>query len=65
MTEKIIEAVRQLIDNDFLTTVLISMLPIVELRGAIPAAITMGLKPLVAFALAWRSEERRVGKECM
>ncbi len=53
MTEKIIEAVRQLIDNDFLTTVLISMLPIVELRGAIPAAITMGLKPLVAFALAW------------
>ncbi|MDE7348309.1 MAG: small multi-drug export protein, partial [Clostridia bacterium] len=36
-----------------LTTVLISMIPIVELRGAIPAAITMGLKPLVAFALAW------------
>lgn len=53
MTEKIIEAVRQLIGNDYLTTVLISMIPIVELRGAIPAAITMGLKPLVAFALAW------------
>ncbi|MDE6276396.1 MAG: small multi-drug export protein [Clostridia bacterium] len=53
MTEKIIEAVRELLGNDYLTTVLISMIPIVELRGAIPAAITMGLKPLVAFALAW------------
>ena len=53
MTEKIIEAVRQLIGNDYLTTVLISMIPIVELRGAIPAAITMGIKPIVAFALAW------------
>lgn len=29
------------------------MIPIVELRGAIPAAMTMGLQPLVAFALAW------------
>ncbi|MDE6472101.1 MAG: small multi-drug export protein [Clostridia bacterium] len=53
MTEKIIEAVRQLIGNDYLTTVLISMIPIVELRGAIPAAITMGIKPIIAFALAW------------
>lgn len=53
MTEKIIEAVRELIGNDMLTTVLISMIPIVELRGAIPAAMTMGLQPLVAFALAW------------
>ena len=53
LTEKIIEAVRQLIGNDYLTTVLISMIPIVELRGAIPAAITMGLKPMVAFALSW------------
>lgn len=44
---------RHLIGNDYLTTVLISMIPIVELRGAIPAAITMGLKPLVAFALSW------------
>ncbi|MCX4362325.1 MAG: small multi-drug export protein, partial [Clostridia bacterium] len=53
MTEKIIDAVRELIGNDFFTTVLISMIPIVELRGAIPAAITMGIKPLTAFALAW------------
>ncbi len=53
MTEKIIDAVRELIGNDFFTTVLISMIPIVELRGAIPAAITMGIKPLTALGLAW------------
>lgn len=53
MTEKIIDALRELIDNDYLTTFLIAMLPIVELRGAIPAAITMGIHPMLAFALAW------------
>lgn len=29
------------------------MIPIVELRGAIPAAMTMGIHPLLALALAW------------
>ena len=53
MTEIIIDFVRKLIGDDALTTVLISMIPIVELRGAIPAAMTMGLQPIVAFALAW------------
>lgn len=53
MTEKIIDFVRELIGNDYITTILISMIPIVELRGAIPAAMTMGIHPLAAFALAW------------
>lgn len=53
MTEKIIEFVRELIGNDYITTILISIIPIVELRGAIPAAITMGLSAGVSFALAW------------
>lgn len=53
MADRIIHAVRELIDNDMLTTVLISMIPIVELRGAIPAAMTMGINPIAAFALAW------------
>jgi len=53
LTEIIIDFVRKLIGDDALTTVLISMIPIVELRGAIPAAMTMGLQPIVAFALAW------------
>ena len=53
MTEKIIDFVRELIGNDYITTALISMIPIVELRGAIPAAMTMGIHPLLALALAW------------
>lgn len=53
LTEKIIEFVRELIGNDYITTILISIIPIVELRGAIPAAITMGLSAGVSFALAW------------
>lgn len=53
MTERIIEFVRELIGNDYITTILISMIPIVELRGAIPAAMTMGIHPLLALALAW------------
>ncbi|MDE5549066.1 MAG: small multi-drug export protein [Clostridia bacterium] len=53
MTEKIIDFVRELIGNDYITTILISIIPIVELRGAIPAAMTMGLNAGVSFALAW------------
>ena len=53
MTESIINFVRELIGNDYITTMLISMIPIVELRGAIPAAMTMGIHPLLALALAW------------
>lgn len=53
LTERIIDFVRELIGNDYITTALISMIPIVELRGAIPAAMTMGIHPLLALALAW------------
>lgn len=53
MTEEIINFVRNLIGNDYITTFLISIIPVVELRGAIPAAMTMGLTAGVSFALAW------------
>ena len=53
MTESIINFVKELIGNDYITTMLIAMIPIVELRGAIPAAMTMGIHPLLALALAW------------
>lgn len=53
MTQRIIDFVRELIGNDYFTTLLIAIIPIVELRGAIPAAITMKLSPWIAFALAW------------
>ncbi len=53
LTEKIIDFVRELIGNDYWTTVLISIIPIVELRGAIPAAMNMGINAFASFALAW------------
>ena len=39
----------------YIIAFLISMTPLVELRGAVPIAIASGIP---------RSEERRVGKEC-
>ncbi len=41
MTDAIIEFFRSTLNNDILTIFIISMLPIIELRGAIPVAIAM------------------------
>lgn len=37
---------------DFISTFIVAMLPIVELRGAIPAGIAMGLSPFACFVAA-------------
>ena len=39
--------------GETLLTMLISMLPVVELRGGIPYGISQGLDPWLAFAVAW------------
>ncbi len=38
--------------GEFISTFLVAMLPIVELRGAIPAGVAMGLGPTAAFVAA-------------
>ena len=38
--------------KDIIMTFLISMVPVLELRGAIPAGIAAGLSPLTAFAVS-------------
>ena len=38
--------------KDILMTFLISMVPVLELRGAIPAGIAAGLSPMAAFAVS-------------
>lgn len=38
--------------KDILMTFLISMVPVLELRGAIPAGIAAGLSPMTAFAVS-------------
>ncbi len=53
MANAVIEFFRELLNNDILTVFIISMLPIVELRGAIPVAIEMGLSWYEAFGYAF------------
>ena len=53
MAHTIVDFFRELIANDYLTTIIISMLPIVEVRGAIPIALTMGMHPFWALMTAF------------
>lgn len=38
--------------NHIITTIILSILPVIELRGAIPYAILNGINPIVAFLIA-------------
>ena len=53
MTDAIIEFFRSTLDNDVLTIFIISMLPIIELRGSIPIAIQMGFDWYAALGYAF------------
>lgn len=53
MSEAIIEFLRNICHNDAVVIILIAILPIVELRGAIPVAIAMGKSSVVSFLLAF------------
>lgn len=53
MADAVINFFRELLNNDILTIFIISMLPIIELRGAIPVAIEMGLSWYTAFGYAF------------
>ncbi len=53
MADAVINFFRELLNNDRLTIFIISMLPIIELRGAIPVAIKMGLSWYQAFGFAF------------
>lgn len=52
MLENIVELLRGVVANDELSVILLSILPMIELRGAIPIAIGMGLHPAKALILA-------------
>lgn len=53
MTDAIIEFFRNLLNNDILTTFIIAIIPIIELRGALPVAIKMGMPWYAAFGYAY------------
>lgn len=47
------ELLEKLIGNRMMVTFFVSMLPVVELRGAIPAGVSLGMSPLGALAASW------------
>lgn len=47
--EKIVVGLQEALKNDYLVTFIISMIPAIEVRGAIPIALQMGMKPVVAY----------------
>lgn len=53
VTDAIIHFFRETLNNDILTIFIISMIPIIELRGSIPVAIGMGMEWYAAFGWAF------------
>ena len=53
MADRIVEFMRALVGNDVVTTLIVSALPLVELRYAIPLGIKMGIDPLFAYVLSY------------
>lgn len=45
---QIVEYVRNIFGNDYIAIFVISILPTIEVKGAIPIAISLGLNPLIA-----------------
>jgi len=52
MTDAIINFFKELTNNEILTVIIISMIPIIELRGSVPVAFAMGLNPFTVFFIA-------------
>ncbi|MFW5780690.1 MAG: COG2426 family protein [Bacillota bacterium] len=48
----IVTGLQESIKNDYLVTFIISMIPTIEVRGAIPIAIQMGIQPVIAYLFA-------------
>ncbi len=53
MTETIVNFFQQVTKNDYLTLFLISIIPIIELRGALILASTMNVNPYLAFLVCF------------
>lgn len=47
--DKIVFGLQDFIQNDYVVTFIISMIPMIEVRGAIPVALKMGMNPWVAY----------------
>ncbi len=53
MSQSIVQAIKQAVDEPLLAVFILSALPLIELRGAIPAALLLGVAPWQAMLVAW------------
>ena len=53
MADTIVNFFRDFINNDYLTVFIVAMLPIIEVRGAIPIALAMAMPPFNALLIAF------------
>ncbi len=53
MVDAIINFFKETLKNEYLIIIIISMIPLIELRGSIPVGIAMGMNVFEAFACAW------------
>lgn len=53
MVDSIINFFKDVLKNEYLIIIIISMIPLIELRGSIPVGIAMGMNIFEAFACAW------------
>ncbi len=51
-TQLIVTWIQSVFHNEYLTTVLISIVPMIEVRGAITVATNLGMNPWIAYALS-------------
>lgn len=47
--DNLVVALQNFLKNDYIVTFFVSMLPLIEVRGAIPIALRMGMNPFVAY----------------
>lgn len=53
MAEIVLNFLQRFIDNDYILTLLVSMFPLIELKGAIPIGAKLGLELYQSAPLAW------------
>ncbi len=52
MVENIINLLRGVVDNDYIIVGLLSILPLIEVRGAVPIGIAMGINPFLCILIS-------------
>ena len=53
MVQSIVDAINNFFGSPYLTTFIVAMIPLIELKGAIPVGIAGGMHPVAAFCMSY------------